>query len=137
MSNQIVIKGKYRPEIDGLRAFAVIAVIINHFNKDILPSGYLGVDIFFVISGYVITSSIAERKSKNFSDFIISFYQRRIKRLLPALIFFVLITSLLICFFREDSAGSIHTGISSLLWDTVLVQKIQRKLPISNRSKKK
>ena len=47
---------KYRPEIDGLRAFAVVAVIINHFNKDLLPSGYLGVDIFFVISGYVITS---------------------------------------------------------------------------------
>ena len=43
---------RYRPEIDGLRAFAVIVVIINHFNKDILPGGYLGVDIFFVISGY-------------------------------------------------------------------------------------
>ena len=42
-------KSKYRPEIDGLRAFAVAAVIINHFNKDLLPSGYLGVDIFFVI----------------------------------------------------------------------------------------
>ena len=37
---------RYRPEIDGLRAFAVVAVIINHFNKDILPGGYLGVDIF-------------------------------------------------------------------------------------------
>ena len=45
---------KYRSEIDGLRAFAVLAVIINHFNEKILPSGYLGVDIFFVISGYVI-----------------------------------------------------------------------------------
>ena len=42
-------KKRYRPEIDGLRAFAVIAVIINHFNKDVLPGGYLGVDIFFVI----------------------------------------------------------------------------------------
>jgi hypothetical protein len=41
--------GKYRPEIDGLRAFAVVAVIINHINQDILPSGYLGVDIFFVM----------------------------------------------------------------------------------------
>ena len=51
-------QNRYRPEIDGLRAFAVIAVIINHFNKDILPSGYLGVDIFFVISGLVITSSL-------------------------------------------------------------------------------
>ena len=39
-------QNRYRPEIDGLRAFAVVTVIINHFNKDILPSGYLGVDIF-------------------------------------------------------------------------------------------
>lgn len=48
----------YRPEIDALRAIAVIAVIINHSTKTLLPSGYLGVDIFFVISGYVITASL-------------------------------------------------------------------------------
>ena len=71
----------YRPEIDGLRAFAVVAVIINHFNKDILPGGYLGVDVFFVISGYVITSSLFGRTSKDFKDFISAFYERRIKRL--------------------------------------------------------
>ena len=71
--------GKYWPEIDGLRAVAVIAVIINHFNKDILPSGYLGVDIFFVISGYVITSSLTRRIKINFWDFISGFYERRIK----------------------------------------------------------
>ena len=59
-------KSKYRADIDGLRAIAVIAVIINHFDKNLLPSGYLGVDIFFVISGFVITSSLADRKSKNF-----------------------------------------------------------------------
>ena len=58
-------KSLYRPEIDGLRAFAVIAVIINHFNKDILPGGYLGVDIFFVISGYVITSSLLKRPNEH------------------------------------------------------------------------
>ena len=45
---QQIIKSKYRPEIDGLRAFAVITVIINHFNNDILPGGYLGVDKFFL-----------------------------------------------------------------------------------------
>jgi len=44
--NSTKAKSNYRPEIDGLRAFAVVAVIINHFNKDLLPSGYLGVDIF-------------------------------------------------------------------------------------------
>ena len=67
--NLLSIKTTYRPEIDGLRAFAVVVVIINHFNKDILPGGYLGVDIFFVISGFVITSSLYKRPSKNFWDF--------------------------------------------------------------------
>ena len=81
MGSEIIYKSKYRPEIDSLRAFTIIAVIINHFNKDFLPSGYLGVDIFFVISGYVITSSLAKRESKNFFDFIIGFYERRIKRI--------------------------------------------------------
>ena len=56
---------QYRPEIDGLRAFAVSSVIINHFNKDLLPSGYLGVDIFFVISGFLISSQILNQISNN------------------------------------------------------------------------
>ena len=89
MIDNILIKKNYRKELDGFRAFAILAVIINHFNKDILPSGYLGVDIFFVISGYVITSSLASRKSSNFFEFIFSFYSRRIKRLFPSLIFFI------------------------------------------------
>ena len=94
--NKSSIKSRYRPEIDGLRAFAVVAVIINHFNKEILPNGYLGVDIFFVISGFVITSSLYQRPSKNFKEFISGFYERRIKRLVPALSIFVLITSITI-----------------------------------------
>lgn len=107
-------KSKYRPEIDGLRAFAVVAVIINHFNKDLLPSGYLGVDIFFVISGYVITSSLANRESKNFGDFITGFYERRIKRLVPALVVFVLITSILICLFNPDPKMNLENGAKAL-----------------------
>ena len=108
------ITSQYRPEIDGLRAFAVIAVIINHFNKEILPNGYLGVDIFFVISGFVITSSLYQRPSKNFKDFISGFYERRIKRLVPALSVFVLITSIAICFFNFYPGISLQTGLSSL-----------------------
>ena len=100
IKNKLSTKGRYRPEIDGLRAFAVIAVIINHFNKDILPGGYLGVDIFFVISGFVITSSLYKRPSKNFKDFISGFYERRVKRLVPVLSLFVLITSIAICLFN-------------------------------------
>ena len=105
---------KYRPEIDGIRALAVIAVIINHFNKDLLPSGYLGVDIFFVISGYVITSSMQGRESKNFVDFLGSFYQRRIKRLVPALVAFVVATSVLICLFIPEPRVDIGIGIRAL-----------------------
>ena len=62
--NNKSIKRPYFKEIDGLRAFAVITVIINHFNKDFIPGGYLGVDIFFVISGFVITSSLYYKKVK-------------------------------------------------------------------------
>ncbi|WP_071840733.1 acyltransferase family protein [Synechococcus sp. WH 8020] len=107
-------KSRYRPEIDGLRAFAVVAVIINHFNKDILPGGYLGVDIFFVISGYVITSSLFGRPSHGFKDFISGFYERRIKRLVPALSVFVLITSIIICLFNPEPQDSLQTGLASL-----------------------
>ena len=114
IKNKLSTKSRYRPEIDGLRAFAVIAVIINHFNKEILPNGYLGVDIFFVISGFVITSSLYQRPSKNFKDFISGFYERRIKRLIPALYVFVLITSITICLFDPHPGISLQTGLTSL-----------------------
>ena len=113
-ANNVSKASRYRPEIDGLRAFAVVAVIINHFNKDILPGGYLGVDIFFVISGYVITSSLLGRSSKDFKDFISGFYERRIKRLVPALSVFVLITSIAICLFNPSPGLSLRTGLTSL-----------------------
>ena len=107
-------KSYYQPEIDGLRAFAVFAVILNHFNKNFLPNGYLGVDIFFVISGFVITSSLYRRPSKNFKDFISGFYKRRFKRLIPALSVFVLIMSIAICLFNPQPIFSLRTAIASL-----------------------
>ncbi len=107
-------KSSYRLEIDGLRAFAVVTVIINHFNKDILPGGYLGVDIFFVISGYVITSSLFKRPNNDFKDFISGFYERRIKRILPALITNILVVSLLICFFNLTPLRDLKTAALSL-----------------------
>jgi len=108
-------QGQYRPEIDGLRALAIVAVIINHFNKELLPSGYLGVDIFFVISGYVITSSLARRKSKNFWDFLVGFYERRVKRLIPALALCVTVTSIIIHLFIQNGGTYYLTGALSLI----------------------
>jgi peptidoglycan/LPS O-acetylase OafA/YrhL len=107
-------KSGYRPEIDGVRALAVISVIINHFNKKLLPSGFLGVDIFFVISGYVISSSLYNSSAKNFADFILGFYSRRVKRLIPALILCVLLTSVLICLFDPNPQASLRTGGAAL-----------------------
>ena len=113
-STNISSGSSYRPEIDGIRAFAIVTVIINHFNKDVLPGGYLGVDIFFVISGFVITSSIYKKPSKNFKDFLSGFYERRIKRLVPALSVFVLITSILICLLNPSPILYLRTGLTSL-----------------------
>ena len=97
-----------------MRALAVISVILNHFNKEVPPSGYLGVDIFFVISGYVISSSLYKNRSESFADFILGFYARRVKRIVPALVSCVLLTSVLICLFDSTPKTSLRTGIASL-----------------------
>jgi peptidoglycan/LPS O-acetylase OafA/YrhL len=83
---------KYRPEIDGLRAIAVMPVVLFHFDLMGFRGGYLGVDIFFVISGYLITS-IIEKEIHAGSFSILNFYERRIRRILPALIFVAGVTT--------------------------------------------
>ena len=76
----------YRPEIDGLRAIAVLAVIIYHARDALLPGGFLGVDVFFVISGYLISSLIL-KELKLTNKFLFShFYERRVRRIIPALL---------------------------------------------------
>lgn len=75
----------YRPEIDGLRAIAVLSVILFHAGLNAIPGGYLGVDIFFVISGYLITSIISTEMEDGRFTFA-AFYERRARRILPALI---------------------------------------------------
>ncbi|CAF2896330.1 unnamed protein product [Rotaria sp. Silwood2] len=84
----------YREEIDGLRAVAVLPVILYHSGiTTLFAGGYIGVDIFFVISGYLITSVIEkEREDETFS--IVHFYERRCRRILPALFFILFITSI-------------------------------------------
>ena len=83
----------FRPEIDGLRTVAVMLVILHHLGWDTLSGGYVGVDVFFVISGYLITSIVyAEIKEGEFS--LVNFYKRRIIRLAPAYFLVLAITSL-------------------------------------------
>ena len=76
---------RYRADIDGLRAVAVIPVVLFHARAPWFQGGFVGVDVFFVISGYLITTVIvAELDNKAFS--LLSFYQRRIRRIFPALV---------------------------------------------------
>ncbi|WP_039046080.1 acyltransferase family protein [Plesiomonas shigelloides] len=88
---------KYRPDIDGLRAVAVLMVILFHMNADWIPGGFIGVDVFFVISGYIITSAIYPRILNDEFSFN-HFYVRRIKRILP-LFYLVVMTSLFFAYF--------------------------------------
>jgi peptidoglycan/LPS O-acetylase OafA/YrhL len=80
----------YRKEIDGLRAIAVIPVILYHGGFEWVSGGFIGVDIFFVISGYLITSIILKEKEAGIFT-IANFYERRIRRILPALFFVILV----------------------------------------------
>ena len=90
-------KLNYRPEIDGLRTIAVISVIIYHakinvFNHKIFEGGFIGVDIFFVISGYLITLIILKEFNQTGTFSFKYFYERRIRRILPVLLFVMLVS---------------------------------------------
>ncbi len=80
----------YRREIDGLRALAVLSVILFHAGFETFSGGFVGVDVFFVISGYLVTTIIlAELEQGSFS--ILNFYERRARRILPALFLVMLV----------------------------------------------
>ena len=110
-------KLSYRPDIDGLRALAVISVILFHVNPNYMPSGFLGVDIFFVISGFLITSIIYREMAEGTFSFA-NFYNRRIKRILPVF-FVVLIVGLLVVwwlFLTKDYHGIGNSALSAVLF---------------------
>ena len=89
-----VAAGAYRSDIDGLRAVAVVSVMLYHLSSSWLPGGFVGVDIFFVISGFVVSASLATAPHDRFHRFVAFFYARRLARIGPALVL-VLLTSAL------------------------------------------
>ena len=108
----------YRPEIDGLRAIAVVSVILYHadlviFDHQPFKGGFIGVDIFFVISGYLITSIILKELVINTKFSFLNFYERRARRILPALLF-VMILSLPFAWIFLNPTGLIDFSKSIL-----------------------
>ena len=108
---------KYRSEIDGLRALAVIPVIFFHAGFNFFSGGFVGVDVFFVISGYLITTIIIKELNNNTFS-IKRFYERRARRILPALIFVILISSIISFIFltRSELGSYFKSVISTLLF---------------------
>jgi len=106
----------YKPEIDSLRAISVLAVIFFHFQLLSISGGFLGVDVFFVISGFLITSIILQDISQNTFSFL-NFYSRRVKRLFPAL-FLVCIVSIPIAYFnfRPDELKFFGLTLTSVIF---------------------
>lgn len=96
-------KAKYFPGIDGLRAVAVLSVLLYHLHESFLPGGYFGVDIFFVISGFVVTGSVAGARFDSLFQFQGHFYARRIVRIMPALVFCLVVTAVVGTLFIPSS----------------------------------
>ena len=102
---------RYIPAIDGLRAVAVIAVMLYHLGVPWIPGGFLGVDLFFVISGYVITRLLLDSIQRSGGLDLRAFYKSRLRRLLPPLAFMIVTTTLFIGVWAPDT-------IKRLLTDT-------------------
>ena len=101
----------YEPSLDGIRAFSVIAVMLYHANIAWLPGGFLGVEVFFVVSGFLITSLLIEERESTQRIDLKQFWIRRARRLLPA--FFVMVSATAVCvaFYATDSAPDFRRDV--------------------------
>lgn len=106
---------RYIHSVDGLRAVAVIAVLLYHLGIDWIPGGFLGVDLFFVISGYVITGLILDSIARSGTLDLRAFYLSRIRRLVPALIAMIVFTTLFIGVYAPDTVRRFIADIPYVL----------------------
>lgn len=107
------------PAIDGLRAIAVAAVILYHLGFTWIPGGFLGVDLFFVISGYVITRLLLESIERSGGLDLRGFYKARARRLLPPMIFMIVVTGFYISIWAQDSVKRFITDVPFALSGTI------------------
>ncbi|TCK84910.1 acyltransferase family protein [Albibacterium bauzanense] len=112
---------QFRNDIQGLRALAFLFVFIFHLNHSWLPGGFIGVDIFFVISGYLITSILMHQKAKGTFSFL-TFYEKRIKRIVPA--HFILVIFVLIAVYFVYLYYDIKTLRGSILGSALFISNI-------------
>ena len=110
---------RHIPAIDGLRAIAVSAVLLYHLGFNWIPGGFLGVDLFFVISGYVITRLLLDSIQRSGGLDLRGFYLARIRRLLPALVFMIVTTALIVGVWAPEAIKRFLTDIPFVLTGTM------------------
>ena len=108
----------FRPDIEGMRAIAILLVVAAHFVVPGFIAGFVGVDIFFVISGYLITSILVREYEKTQKIDLAKFYANRLRRLLPALATMVIVSSCAAFWLLPESQNLIHSEVGSMaiLW---------------------
>ncbi|KGA20026.1 hypothetical protein GM50_3155 [freshwater metagenome] len=110
---------QYIPAIDGLRAIAVTAVVFYHLGFAWIPGGFLGVDLFFVISGYVITRLLLDSIERSGGLDLRGFYKARARRLLPPMIFMIVVTAFYISIWAQDSVKRFLTDVPFAISGTI------------------
>ncbi len=101
----------YLPGLDGVRALAILGVLLYHADLDWIPGGFLGVDVFFVLSGFLITSLLLEEFDRSGRIDFGRFYLGRARRLLPALVLMLLVVAAVVALFFRDAAASLRADI--------------------------
>ena len=112
---QAISRLPYLPGLDGMRALAVLAVMVYHANADWLPGGFLGVEVFFVISGYLITLLLIGEHERSGTVSLRGFYTRRARRLLPALFTLLIGITIYTALFKRDSLGQLRGDVLAAL----------------------
>jgi peptidoglycan/LPS O-acetylase OafA/YrhL len=110
-ARQAISRVPYLPGLDGMRALAVIAVMVYHANSSWLPGGFLGVEVFFVISGYLITLLLIGEHERTGQVSLRDFWMRRAKRLLPALFFLLIGMTVYTALFKRDALGQLRGDV--------------------------
>ena len=118
---------RFRPDVEGLRAVAIVLVVLYHGSLQALSGGYVGVDVFFVISGFVITGVLLRERSSSQHTSFLSFYGRRARRIIPAATLVIVVTVIATYVVLGPSTGirprSMRDGQQSFLRTSISPQR--------------